>query len=481
MVTSASHWRSVLAEVDQARLCSNPVRLHGIRLDRTTGELADGGLLVPCKDRRAAVCPSCSRLYRADAWQLVAAGIRGGKGVDASVVEHPQLFVTLTAPSFGPVHRASARMEPGSCRAGPGDVAARVRTAGRSRAAERHGADAARRRGAAVSRVLRLPGCGAVERARLASVGAHRRRLYREVARAAGIDDVKELRSLVRLSYMKVVEFQPVGSSTSTSCVRADGAAGPADPPPAWLDAGLLARPSKRPSPSSDVAVPEIDGTTLRSGELGHQSTTSACSSPPVRRRRHAPSPPTWRSTRRKRPTGRPGWPTRSARPPRSSASGSGPTWSPWCARPGRSGAAKDLAHLRLREHAHTLGYPGQFSSKSVRYSTTFNALRQARADFAEADGTMPATTSTTRRGGATPGGATRIRAPTSWPARSSTPARELPERARGFPNGFPKTFPRSSPGSELGEERQEKSRWGRFREPFEEPGEEPSVARWAP
>ena len=36
----------------------------------------------------------------------MAAGIRGGKGVDASVVEHPQLFVTLTAPSFGPVHSA---------------------------------------------------------------------------------------------------------------------------------------------------------------------------------------------------------------------------------------------------------------------------------------------------------------------------------------------------------------------------------------
>ncbi len=59
---------------------------------------------VPCKDRRASVCPSCSRLYAKDAWHLVAAGIRGGKGVDACVANHPQLFVTLTAPSFGPVH-----------------------------------------------------------------------------------------------------------------------------------------------------------------------------------------------------------------------------------------------------------------------------------------------------------------------------------------------------------------------------------------
>jgi hypothetical protein len=104
-VTSASHWKAVLAEVDETGLCSNPVRLRGNTLDRTTGELAEGALLVPCKDRRASVCPSCSRLYQADAWQLVAAGIRGGKGVDPQVVGHPQLFVTLTAPSFGAVHR----------------------------------------------------------------------------------------------------------------------------------------------------------------------------------------------------------------------------------------------------------------------------------------------------------------------------------------------------------------------------------------
>ena len=113
-VRSASEWRAVLAEVDQAGLCAHPVRLRGVSLDRSTGELADGALLVPCKDRRAAVCPSCSRLYQADAWQLVAAGIRGGKGVSPDVAGHPQLFVTLTAPSLrscasdGPRGRATS-------------------------------------------------------------------------------------------------------------------------------------------------------------------------------------------------------------------------------------------------------------------------------------------------------------------------------------------------------------------------------------
>ena len=45
-------------------------------------------------------------------------------------------------------------------------------------------------------------------------------------------------------------------------------------------------------------------------------------------------------------------------------------------------GRRRDLASLRLRDHAHTLGYPGQFSSKSVAFSTTFGALRRARADY---------------------------------------------------------------------------------------------------
>ena len=86
-------------EVDQAGGCAHPIRLQGVVLDRVNGELVDSGILVPCKDRRAAVCPSCSRLYQADAWQLVAAGLRGGKGVSPDVARHPQLFVTVTAPS----------------------------------------------------------------------------------------------------------------------------------------------------------------------------------------------------------------------------------------------------------------------------------------------------------------------------------------------------------------------------------------------
>ena len=66
----------------------------------------DGTVLAPCGNRRAAVCPACSDRYAADAYHLLRAGLAGdqAKGVPETVVEHPRAFLTLTAPSFGPVH-----------------------------------------------------------------------------------------------------------------------------------------------------------------------------------------------------------------------------------------------------------------------------------------------------------------------------------------------------------------------------------------
>lgn len=61
--------------------------------------------MLRCGNRRASVCPPCSRLYGGDTWQLVHAGILGGHhGIPDTVAEHPMAFVTLTAPSYGRVH-----------------------------------------------------------------------------------------------------------------------------------------------------------------------------------------------------------------------------------------------------------------------------------------------------------------------------------------------------------------------------------------
>ena len=100
-------WRE---QVRRTGGCRHPVRLRGVvrRGDEvvySTADEPDRALLVRCGNRREAHCPSCSREYRGDMWQLVYAGLAGGrKGVPEQVAEHPRVFASLTAPSFGAVH-----------------------------------------------------------------------------------------------------------------------------------------------------------------------------------------------------------------------------------------------------------------------------------------------------------------------------------------------------------------------------------------
>jgi hypothetical protein len=110
-------WMELVA---QAGYCHHPIRLAGRveQADRATGEVRqvyttegepDGVLLKACGTRLESRCPSCAATYRADAYQLLAAGLKGGKGVPESVAAHPRLFVTFTAPSFGRVHTRKAQ------------------------------------------------------------------------------------------------------------------------------------------------------------------------------------------------------------------------------------------------------------------------------------------------------------------------------------------------------------------------------------
>jgi hypothetical protein len=103
-------YRWWLAHVMPAAACSRPVRLrleaawNDGETEQVTDDMPDERLYVACKNRRASVCPACAETYRADTYQLVKAGLVGGKGVPETVVEHPCFFVTLTAPAFGAVH-----------------------------------------------------------------------------------------------------------------------------------------------------------------------------------------------------------------------------------------------------------------------------------------------------------------------------------------------------------------------------------------
>jgi len=65
---------------------------------------------VACKTRRASRCAPCAEVYRADTYQLIRAGLTGGRGVPAEVADHPCVFVTP--------HRAVVRSRPHKARTG---------------------------------------------------------------------------------------------------------------------------------------------------------------------------------------------------------------------------------------------------------------------------------------------------------------------------------------------------------------------------
>lgn len=94
-----SWWR----RVESVGFCANPIQLKG------TDEFGrDRVVWTRCNNRRAHICPSCSDLYARDTWQLVHAGTAGGHhDIPEAVADRPQVFVTLTAPSFGAVHTTS--------------------------------------------------------------------------------------------------------------------------------------------------------------------------------------------------------------------------------------------------------------------------------------------------------------------------------------------------------------------------------------
>lgn len=98
-----SWWR----RAESVGFCAHPIQLIGA--DEYGRQRV---VWTRCNNRRAHICPSCSDLYARDTWQLVHAGAAGGHhGMPTTVADHPQVFVTLTAPSFGAVHTATKSRE----------------------------------------------------------------------------------------------------------------------------------------------------------------------------------------------------------------------------------------------------------------------------------------------------------------------------------------------------------------------------------
>jgi hypothetical protein len=224
---------------DQARQvggCEHPIRLAGQldTVDRLTGELEqhwssealpDGVVHTRCNNRRISRCEPCSRLYQADAWQLIVSGLAGGKGVPESVTGHPTVFVTLTAPSFGPVHTRAVNDngDVTPCRARR-DQAEQVCAHGRPVTCTVLHAE----NDPALGRPL-CPDCFDYAGAVLWNAHAGelwrrtRIRIYRELAALIGVSE-RQLRREVAVQYVKIAEYQRRGVVHFHLLIRLDAA-----------------------------------------------------------------------------------------------------------------------------------------------------------------------------------------------------------------------------------------------------------------
>jgi hypothetical protein len=378
------------AQVRGARCCRRPVRLSG-RVTRRgedagralvfdTRDLPDQVLLKACGTRRETLCPPCASIYRGDAFALVAAGLRGGKGVSDEVSAHPAVLLTLTAPSFGAVHR---RGPGGTCHRGgrrcPHGVALVC--------GARHADD-----DPVVGQAL-CPRCYDYEGAVLfnASVSELWRRTVIYGLRALGGElslSVRQVEHNLRLSYVKVVEFQRRGSVHLHAVVRVDARHEDGTVTPDGVDADALARALVRAAASVSVPHPsEVDKKRLR---WGHQVDAAVITDESHGRRRAASYLAKY-ATKGSDDTGVLDRRLRAGIPPRLRLSGHlrslvEHAWT--------LGGEERYQDLHLRAWVHCLGFRGHFLTKSRRYSTTFASLRaerqrwtiSARARSAEVD-----------------------------------------------------------------------------------------------
>jgi hypothetical protein len=402
VVERAGHGYERWAElVAQAGYCHHPIRLAGRveHADRQTGEVRqvydsgrepDGVLLKACGTRRESRCPSCAATYRADAYQLLAAGLKGGKGVPETIGEHPRLFVTFTAPSFGRVHtrKAQGRLVL-PCH--PYRQGAQCAHGNRDGCWHRHDEDDPR-----LGEPL-CPSCYdaqaqvlwnalAPELWRRTSIA-----IQRALARLVGLQE-GGLRRLVRISYAKVAEFQKRGAIHFHAVIRLDAATdcrcpGCLAPPPEGFTAALLEKALREAVAAVRVPCPPLDEQPDRYARWGEQLD--------VRNISRADGEAGELSAEQVA-----GYIAKYATKATESF-GSGldrrlhdgdlehldrlpvhvvelirACW--------ELGGRPELEGLRLRAWAHMLGFRGHWSTKSRRYSTTMTVLRRARVAFAK-------------------------------------------------------------------------------------------------
>jgi len=336
------------------------------------------------------VCPSCSATYQADSFQLLAAGLRGGKGVPETVAAHPRLFVTFTAPSFGQVHTRKAQ--------GPlifpchpyrqGQQCPHGRRAG---CWQRHDEDDPRLGEPLCARCYQT-GAQVLWNALAGRLWSRTTiYLYRTLAQLAGMTEA-ELRRAVRISFAKVAEYQRRGAVHFHAIIRLDAATDcgcPACvmPPPPGFTAELLEEAVRQTAASVAVPCPALDedqGVTLvaRWGEqLDVRQITEAGDDDRELSAEQVAGYVAKYATKSTEALGV----TLDRRIGEVELEGLDvPAHVAELVHACLElGARPSLARLRLRKWAHMLGFGGHFSTKSRRYSTTLGALRRARVTYA--------------------------------------------------------------------------------------------------
>jgi hypothetical protein len=364
-----------LAQGDRCGWCRCPIRLRGYVVSGPVGEqavtfssasLPDGVVLKACGSRSEIRCPSCAAIYRGDSRHLVRAGLEGGKGVDETIALHPAVFLTLTAPGFGAIHTAK-----GESPCHVGDHRARCAHGTPLACSSSH-----RQRDELVGTPLCLD-CYDYEGAVLQNASTpelwRRTMIYtqRQLAAVLGRTQADAGRML-RLSFCRVAEFQRRGIVHLHAVVRADGPDGSIPP----VDAGRLAISCLQAAkavtfvhPKGAVTWgPQIDVQILEHGDerarrvaiyVAKYATKSSSEDP----RLDAPVRSLDELNRRRLPS----------------------HLHRMVATALELGADPAFSDLNLARHAHRLGFGGHFLTKSRSYSTTFGALRDARAQWREA------------------------------------------------------------------------------------------------
>jgi hypothetical protein len=292
-------------------------------------------------------------------WQLFYAGMAGGrKGVPESVAEHPQVFATLTAPSFGAVH---TRPDDGR----------------RCRCGRRHSEDDPVLGAAIDPETYDYEGAVLWNWHASALWNRFTVELVRVLATDAGLSE-REVRKVLRIAYAKVAEFQLRGLVHFHAIIRLDHPEDRALSPSLTITANELAaaiaQAGRRASYNGDVGNGEIvqlrfgeqlhtkllpggeDGQALDPGQVAAYVAKYSCKGSHEAITRSGASPEQLRDS---------GVPEQLVQMASAALR--------LAARPGLGG---------LGRWVHMLGFRGHFVTKSRGYSTTLGELRQIRADY---------------------------------------------------------------------------------------------------